>query len=176
MAKRKIDDRRLLEMFNNSTMQKEIAEHFGVSPVAVCKRLKRLLPQPEPILERHKLTEQQKQFVIEKANGKTNTQAVMASYEVSSLDSAKAIGSQLMSKPEIKMALNELMEIGGIGRNFRIQKLAQHMQNPDPVVSLKALDIGFKLSGDDLEAKRQTLETQTFITVDLGIIDNRRCG
>ncbi len=60
-----------------------------------------------------------------------------------------------MRDPEVQVAVDELMERGGIGRAFRIQKLGDHMQNPDPVVSLKALDMGFKLAGDDQEAKRQ---------------------
>jgi predicted transcriptional regulator len=146
MAKRKIDDNQLLQMINEGKMQKEVAELFRVSPAAVCKRLKRLLPKPEPILERHKLTDQQKQFVIEKAKGKTNTQAVMASYEVSSLDSAKVIGSQLMAKPEIKLALNELMDCH-LPQHHRIRKLRSHVVHPDPNISLKALEMANKLDG-----------------------------
>ncbi|MFZ5988086.1 MAG: terminase small subunit [Bacillota bacterium] len=128
-------------------MQKEIAEYFRVSPVAICKRLKRLLPQPEEILDKHNLTEQQKRFVIEKTKGKTNTQAVLESYEVSSMGSAKVIGSNLMAKPEIKMAINELMEHHCLTRSYRIHKLKQHIDNRDPNVSLKALDLSWKLDG-----------------------------
>lgn len=146
MKHRKIRDDELLEMLKQGKMQKEIAEHFGVSPAAVCKRLKRLLPQPESVLDKYSLTDQQKQFVIEKAKGKTNTQAVIASYEVTSMQSAKVIGSQLMDKPEIKMALNELMELH-LPQYHRIRKLRSHVDNRDPNVSLKALDLSWKLDG-----------------------------
>lgn len=146
MKQKKIDDNRLLEMLKEGKMQKEIAEHFGCSPVAVCKRLKRLLPPPESVLDKYGFTEQQKKFILEKAKGKTNTQAVIASYEVSSMQSAKVVGSQLMDKPEIKMALNELMEFH-LPQYYRIRKLRAHVDNQDPVISIKALDLSWKLDG-----------------------------
>lgn len=144
---RKIDDNKLLEMFRAGKLQKEIAAHFKVSPVAICKRLKRLLPKPEAILDKHNLTDKEKCFVIEKARGKTNTQAVLSSYEVSSMESAKVIGSQLMSKPEVQTAISELMEHHGLTRSYRIKKLKTHVDNRDPNVSLKALDMSFKIDG-----------------------------
>jgi hypothetical protein len=39
------------------------------------------------------------------------------------------------------------MEHHGIGRSRRVQKLAQHIENLDATVSLKALDTSFKLDG-----------------------------
>jgi len=144
--RRKIDDIVLLEMLKQGKLQKEIAEHFGVSPVAICKRLKRLLPQPESVLDKYSLTDQQKQFVIEKAKGKTNIQAVMASYEVSSRVSAKVIGSQLMNMPKVKMSLSELHEIH-LPQDYKIMRLRTHADNVDPMVSLKALDLSWKLDG-----------------------------
>jgi hypothetical protein len=63
------------------------------------------------------------------------------------------MGSNLLDKPEIQTAINELLEMKGYGREFRVEKLGQHMSSPDPVVSLKALDLGFKLS-DDYPAQR----------------------
>jgi DNA-binding Lrp family transcriptional regulator len=142
---RKIDDNILLEMLKTGKTQKEIAEHFGVSPVAVCKRLKRLLPPPD--LNKYGLTEKQKGFVIEKAKGKTNTQAAMTSYDVNSLESAKTIGKNLMDKPEVKDAITELMNFHGMTRSYRIGKLKNHVDHIDPIVSLKALDMTFKLDG-----------------------------
>lgn len=58
-------------------------------------------------------------------------------------------------------------EMKGAGREFRIAKLAEHMNHPDPVVSLKALDMGFKLSGDDQEGKNQPTGGITFLDIDL---------
>lgn len=145
MRQKKIIDSKLLAMLKEGKTQKQIAEYFKVSPVAICKRVKRLLPPPD--LDKYGLTDKEKAFVVEKAKGKTNTQAALASYEVTSLDSAKNIGSQLMSKPEVQMAIDELMEFHNIGRSFRISRLAQHINHNDPVVSLKALDLSWKLDG-----------------------------
>jgi hypothetical protein len=158
MGQKKIDDNLLLEMLKQGKLQKEIAEHFGVTPVAICKRLQKLLPPPESILIKHDLTDQQKRFCIEKAKGKTNTQAVLSSYEVGSMQSAKVIGSNLMDKSNVRQAIDELMEIHGLSRSYRIQRLKQHVDNPiDANVSLKALDMSFKLADDYPSQKNETL-------------------
>jgi len=149
MNRRKIDDELLIAMLQEGKLQKEIAEYFHVSPVAVCKRIKRLFPKPETILDRYNLTDKEKSFVIEKAKGRSNTQAVIASqYEVTSMESAKVMGSQLMDKLEVRQAIDDVFEKIGRGREYRAKKVGQHMENPDPNVSLKALDMGFKLAND----------------------------
>lgn len=155
MRQRKINDNVLFEMLKQGKPQKEIAAHFGVSPVAVCKRVKRLIPPPD--LDKYGLTVKERAFVAEKAKGKTNIQAALASYEVTSLDSAKNIGSQLMSKPEVQMAIDELMEFHNIGRSFRIGKLAHHINHNDPTVSLKALDLSWRLDGSFAPEKHMTV-------------------
>lgn len=111
-GKRKIDPDLLLAMLREGKSQRETASYFGVSPAAICKRLKRLSsPSPESVLARYDLTPQQEAFVVEKAKGKTSTQAAFESFEVSNRNSAKVIGSQLMSKPEVNMeARNKALE------------------------------------------------------------------
>lgn len=141
---RKTDDETILKMLQEGKTQKEIAEHFNVSPPAICKRVKRLLPPPESL---QKLTDKEQKFCIEVAKGKTQTQAVMDSYKVTSRESAKVMGSQLMAKPEIQLAINELMDCHGLTRSYRIQRLKNHVDNRDPTVSLKALDLSWKLDG-----------------------------
>ncbi len=160
---RKIDDNKLLEMLKQGKLQKEIAQHFGVSPVAVCKRLKRLLPPPKSLED---LTDKEKRFVLAVIGGKTATQAALNSFDVSSMNSAKAMGSQLMGKPGIRMAISELMELKGIGREYRIEKLGEHVRNHDPVISLKALDMACKLGGDEADARNQE-KTVIPLTIDL---------
>lgn len=161
--RKKINDALLLEMLNQGKQQKEIAAYFKVSPVAVCKRVKRLLsPTPESVLDKYDLTDQQKAFVVEKAKGKTNTQAALQTYEVSSRKSAKVIGSQLMAEPVVRMALNELMETY-LPQHYRIRKLRSHADHADPVVSLKALDLSWRLDGSfapekHMEVKEQGIE------------------
>jgi predicted transcriptional regulator len=162
MKTKKIDDEKLFEMLRQGMQQKEIAQIMGVSAPAICQRLRKLLPPPESLTN---LTDKEKSFVLEKAKGRSNTQAVIASqYEVTSMQSAKVIGSQLMDKPEIRKAIDDLMEMKGVGREFRIEKLGQHMKNRDPNVSLKALDIGFKLANDYPAQRNINLNTDLSIS------------
>ena len=148
MQPRKIDDTLLLEMLREGKMQAEAAAHFNVSPAAVCKRLKRLSsPSPESILEKHGLTERQGAFAIERAKGKTATQAAMASYEAGSIESAKAIGSQLMKQAEITSAIEELMNVHGLTKDYRIGRLKTIVDHKDPIVVHKGLDMSWKLDG-----------------------------
>jgi len=144
---KKIDNEKVLEMFKAGVPQKDIAQHFNVSCPAICKKLKRLLPAPESVLDKYNFTDQQKQFVIEKAKGKTNTQAALASYEAGSLQSAKVIGSNLMAKPEVQQSINELLDTVGLTRLYRVRRLKQHIDSALPDISLKGLDMSFKLDG-----------------------------
>jgi hypothetical protein len=167
MRARKIHDERLLELLREGKQQKQIAHIMGVSAPAICQRLKRLLPLPDSLKS---LTEKEQRFVLEKVKGKkTNTEAALLSYEAGSRESAKVIGSQLMDRPEIRKAIDDLMELKGIGREFRIEKLGQHMKNRDPNVSLKALDMGFKLANDYPAQRNINLNADLNITpVDIG--------
>lgn len=145
MRLRMIEDNMLLEMLKQGKQQKEIAEHFKVSPVAVCKRIKRLLPQPKSL---DALSEKERKFCLAVSKGHTATQAALQSYEAGSLQSAKVIGSQLMDKPEIKMAIDELLDYHGLTRSYRVQRLKKHVDHVDPNISLKALDMSWKLDGN----------------------------
>lgn len=144
MGKRLLNSEELLRMYKEGKPQKDIAEHFNVTPAAVCKRLKRLLPLPESV---QSLTEKERRFVIEKAKGRTNVQAALASYECSSVQSAKSIGSQLLSKPAVITAIDELMDLHGLTKSYRVKRLKQHVDHTDPNVSLKGLDMSFRLDG-----------------------------
>lgn len=157
----KIDTNLLLKMIKEGKSQKECAKHFGVSPVAVCKRLKRLVPPPKSL---ENLTEKEKKFAIEVAKGKTATQAALSSFDVSSMNSAKVMGSQLMDKPEIKMAINELLDYHGLTKSYRVQKIKGHVDHNDPNVSLKALDMSFKLDGTYAPEKHQVVSKTMQIT------------
>jgi len=141
---RKIDDKLMLQMIEEGKTQKKVAEHFGVSPAAVCKRLKKYPPLPESL---EKLTDKEQKFALEVAAGKTQTQAALASFECGSMDSAKSLGSKLMNKPDIQTAVAEIMQLEGLTRTDRVRMLKQHVFNRDPNVSLKALDQSWKLDG-----------------------------
>jgi len=141
---RKTNDDIILKMLEAGHTQKQIAEHFGVSPAAVCKRARRLQAYPKTLKE---LTPKEQRFAVSVANGMSQTKAAIDSYEVSSMRSAKALGSQLMKKPKIDAAISELMEYHGMGRHYRVAKLKAHLDHPDPVISLKSLEMSFKADG-----------------------------
>jgi len=142
---RKTDDNVILQMLREGKTQKEIAEHFGVSPAAICKRCKKLLGKKPESFDR--LTKRQQKFALAISEGKTQTQAALDSHECSSLDSDKNVGSQLMARPDIQTAVAELMQEEGLTRRYRVQKLKGHVDAADPNVSLKALDQSWKLDG-----------------------------
>jgi phage terminase small subunit len=161
---KKINDELLLKMIEDGKQGKECAEHFGCSPAAISKRLKRLSPPPlPPSLEN--LTEQQRRFCIEMADGKTRTQSALAAYECSSLNSAKTIGNQLMLRDNIQKAISEIMAEEGLTRRYRVRKLRQHVDSQSPDVSLKALDQTFKL--DRSYATEQNREVKAYIQINL---------
>ena len=140
---RKTHDETILKMLDEGKTQKEIAKHFGVSGAAISKRVKRLR-QPK-VLE--KLTPKERNFAEEVAKGSSKTHAAMISYDCGSREGGRALGGQLMTKPDIRTAVAELMQIHGLTKGYRVQKLKKHIDHADPNVSLKALDQSWKLEG-----------------------------
>jgi Mn-dependent DtxR family transcriptional regulator len=132
----------LMALLDQGITKKEASERLGVSPAAVSKIMKRLPPASLA-----KLTHKERMFVEGLSKGLSKTDACNQAYDVSSRDSAKALGHTLSKNPEVCTALADLMEHHGIGRSRRVQKLAQHIENVDATVSLKALDTSFKIDG-----------------------------
>jgi len=141
---RKTDDDTIIKMLNEGRTQKEIAAHFSVSPAAICKRVKKLLPEPESL---DQLTDKEQTFAVGISKGLTQTDAALEAFDVGSRASAKSLGSQLMAKPDIQIAVRDLMQQQGLTRTYRVRKLKQHVDNRDPNVSLKALDQSWKIDG-----------------------------
>jgi predicted transcriptional regulator len=154
MRQRKTDDQEILRLLQEGKNQKQIAKHFGVSPVAIHKRIKRLSPLPD-MPHFNQLTDKEKKFVLNKIEGKSNIQAVMQSYDVTSNESAKVMGSQLMAKPEIQTSIEELMNYCGIDKPYRIKRLKQIIDSSDLSVAYKGLDMSFKLDGSYAPEKHQ---------------------
>lgn len=144
---RKIIDAELINLAEAGTPQKDIAAHFRVSEAAISKRLKRLrqIAARPAILD--KLTAKEERFVLLVVQGSNQTQAALNAFDVGSLDSAKSIGSRLMKDDDIKEAINTLMETEGLTRRYLIRKLKNHIDAPDPQVSIRGIDIGLKLHG-----------------------------
>ena len=68
------------------------------------------------------------------------------------------MGSQLMDKSEVQSAIKE-MQACGLTMRYRMNRVKSHVDNRDPNVSLKALDMSFKLDGSYAPEK---LEVQSF--------------
>ncbi len=146
MRERKTNDQEILKLIKEGKNQKQVARHFGVSPVAIHKRLKRLtLPPPPESLQ--KLTRKEQKFCIEIVQGKTQTQAAMDSYDVTTRGSAKSMAGQLMAKPEIQMSITELMAYCGIDKPYRVRRLKQIIDSTDLGIAHKGLDMSFRLDG-----------------------------
>jgi hypothetical protein len=169
-GRRIINDAKLTELYRQGMPLKEIGKELGVSHVAIHKRAKRLNLSRLP--EAFKpLTEKERQFCLTVAGGQSRINAVMATYDVVNRNSAKALQHTLMKNPEIRLAIDELMEQKGIGRDFRITKLGEHIQSPDPVVSLKALDMACKIADDAGERTKGTIEGLSFTKFDVSLLD-----
>jgi hypothetical protein len=165
-ARKIVNDIKLEELFKQGKSLKEIGRELGVSHVAVFKRVKRLglVRLPESL---ENLTDKQRAFVVAVASGQSRTSAVMQTYDVTTRESAKALQKTLMKDPAIATAITDLMESKGIGRDYRVEKLKEHLDSKDPVISLKSLDMAFKISGDEDAAKRNAQEEYTFLKIDL---------
>lgn len=141
-----INDESLLSMSKAGTSQKEIAAFFGVSEPAISKRLKQLRQQYEFTSVMDNLTSKEQRFVAEICSGTSQTQSAIAAFDVGSYDSAKAIGNRLMKDPDINLAISTIMEQQGLSRSHLIKRLKQHVDGPDPNVSLRATVEGLKLA------------------------------
>jgi hypothetical protein len=155
MQKRKYADADLLDLIDKQgKSNSEAARILGVSPQAIIKRMKKLRQYGYPESFK-KLPEKKQKFILGVLQeGKTQTQAAVDAYEVTSRDSAKAIGSQLMSQPDVQEAIDdlkasnsEIMQRVGITRPKVFGKLNTHIDNKDPNISLKAIEQTTKLAG-----------------------------
>ncbi|WP_298273311.1 terminase small subunit [Geobacter sp.] len=137
--------------------QKAAAAHFGVSEAAISKRLRRLrqIAARPAVLDR--LTEKEQKFVVAIVEGRTQTDAAEAAFDVTTRDSAKAIGNRLMKDADIKEAITAVMESEGLSRRHLVKKLKVHVDGADPQVSLKAVDMGLKLHDAYPAAKTMNL-------------------
>jgi hypothetical protein len=144
---KKINDDELHKMIAEGILQKDCAEHFNVSTAAICQRLKIINSHKLPDSFK-KLTTKERDFVMAKADGFNNKDAVKLAYDVSTDASAKSFATILMRDPDIKTAIHDLMHTEGIGRRRRIQRLWDMIESQDMSAVGKGLDMSFKLTGE----------------------------
>ena len=119
---KKINYNELQEMLKGGKSQADCARHFQVSEAAICKAVKRLkATEVPPSMER--LTEKEKKYVLNRAEGKNKTESALAAFECGSRDVAKTLGYRLAKDPDIEQALSDIMAQEAIPRRRRIQRL-----------------------------------------------------
>lgn len=171
---RKINDTELLKLIDAKTPRKEIGELFGCSQAAISKRLARLRPDNIEPLKIDSLTPKEKVFVTAIVSGETQTNSALKAYDVTTRDSAKALGSTLMSNKNIKEAIAEIRE-REIPLNHLVERLKDHIDSVDPTVSIRAIDMGLKLHDAYPVEKRMNLNVEVDIhPIDLSEYLNTR--
>jgi hypothetical protein len=169
--RRLIDDANLIEKYKQGKSLKEIGKENNppVSHIAVFNRAKSLgLSRLPKSVE--SLTEKERNFCLAVVGGKSRINAVMETYDVTSRGSAKALQQTLMKNPAIKASISDLMEARGIGKVFRVEKLAEHLNSRDEMISLKSLDMACKLADDAGERTKGTPEGLSFTKFDINLL------
>ncbi len=168
-----IDDSILQVMIDNGEQQKVIARFFGVSEPAISKRLKRLRKQEVHAAVFESLSEKERLFVAARVGGDNQTKAASIAFDCGSADSAKSIGYQLSKDPRIQEAIATVMNEEGLDRRYLVKRLKRHVDNQDPHVSLKSLDMSFRLTESYPATKSINLNAtlEGFVPIDLSLYE-----
>ena len=76
------------------------------------------------------------------------TPAAKESFDVTTHESAKIVGSTLMKTPEIQQAIAEVLAVEGLTKQRLVARLREHVENDDDAgVNLKAVTVGLDLHG-----------------------------
>jgi hypothetical protein len=140
-----INKDRLQEMLKSGKSQAECSRHFQVSEAAVCKAVKKLKAAEIPASMKA-LTDKQRVFVLNLAEGKNATESALAAYSCTR-DSAKTLGCRMAKELEITTALSDIMAQEAIPRRRRIQRLRDLIESQDLSAVSRGLDMSWKLEG-----------------------------
>jgi len=142
---KKINLDELQEMLKGHS-QADCARHFQVSEAAICKAVKRLKAAEMPASMKI-LTEKEKVFVLNLAEGKNATESAFVAYDCKTRDVAKTMGCRMAKDPDIELALADLMAQEAIPRRRRVQRLRDLIESHDLAAVSRGLEMGFKLDG-----------------------------
>lgn len=142
----RINSDEMATMLKSGKSQADCARHFQVSEAAICKAVKRLKAAEIPA-SMEALTEKQRVFVLNLAEGKNATESALASYECASRDVAKTLGCRMAKDPDIEKALSDIMAQEAIPRRRRIQRLRDLIESQDLSAVSRGLDMSWKLEG-----------------------------
>jgi len=155
------------EMLKSGKSQADCARHFQVSEAAICKARKRLKAAEIPA-SMENLTEKQRVFVLNLAEGKNATESALAAYECASRDVAKTLGCRMQKDPDVTLALTDLMAQEAIPRRRRIQRLRDLIESADLSAVSRGLDMGFRLEGAYAPERVNIEVDHRQLVVDLG--------
>lgn len=159
-AKTIINEREFLELLDSGMLPIEIARHFGVSPAAITKKIKKY--RPNPIVQKYtrkreqdeheqrgkRYTEKKAKYVEARLEGKKPAQAAMIAYDCKTPESAAVIGHNLEKDPQVNKAIADCLLDEGVTPTFRARKIRTILDNGSFDHQLKALDHTAKLTGD----------------------------
>ena len=162
----KINQDEMSVMLKNGKSQAECSRHFAVSEAAICKAVKRLKAAVIPA-SMEALTDKQKAFVLNLAEGKNATESAMQAYDCASRDVAKVLGCRMAKEQDITTALADIMAQEGIPLRRRIQRVRDLIESADLSAASRGLDMSFKLDGAYAAEKIQVQVDHVQLKVDL---------
>lgn len=166
----KINYNELQAMLKNGKSQADCARHFRVSEAAVCKAVKRLKAAVIPA-SMEALTDKQRVFVLNLAEGKSATESALVAYDCASRDVGKTLGCRMAKDPDVTAALEDIMSQEGIPRRRRIQRLKDLIESNDLSAVSRGLDMSWKLDGSYVPEK---LDVNVQIAAEMALIHEIR--
>ena len=165
MGRINIDE--LQELLKGGRSQADCSRHFDVSEAAISKAVKRLKAAEIPA-SMEALTEKQRVFVLNLAEGKNATEAALAAYECASRDVAKTLGCRMQKDPDVTLALTDLMAQEAIPRRRRIQRLRDLIESKDLSAVSRGLEMSWMLEGAYAPERVNIEVDHRHLVVDLG--------
>jgi hypothetical protein len=99
--------------------------------------------------------------------GKTNLAAVQSAYDVTSKESGKALATQLMQDPDVKVAISDLFHQEGIGRRPRAKRLRAVIESNDLSVVTRGLTLAAQMAGEMAPERHEVIIDHQVILADL---------
>ncbi len=99
-------------------------------------------------MDQRQLTVRQRTFVktfVE--NGGDGTQTALGGYNCTSPSSADAVARETLENPRVQQVLCEMMQTRGLDDDALLSKHLELLNDIDPNIRLRALDMAFKLRG-----------------------------
>ncbi|MFH2119843.1 MAG: hypothetical protein ABIJ25_05535 [Pseudomonadota bacterium] len=169
----KINQDEMSVMLKEGKSQAECSRHFVVSEAAICKAVKRLKAAVIPA-SMEALTDKQKAFVLNLAEGKNATESAMQAYDCASRDVAKVLGCRMAKEQDITTALADIMAQEGIPLRGRIRHLKRLIESNDLSAVSRGLETSFKLDGSFAPEKIDVAGQIRVTTALIAEIKNRK--